>query len=149
MDATGSGQRNSRVALRLPGNVDPQSVRIVDGVLVFDITDLDDQDIVVIRGNCEDSGCGLEHVLTVESVNRRTILDGTEKHLTARPFDVLCYFAHSPQAYISADTLYRDVWGWTVKLNTRAVDYAIHRARKVLPTGWLKHKASLGWRLIP
>jgi DNA-binding response OmpR family regulator len=110
----------------------------VDGVVVFET---DEQG--AYRVNFD------SHTLIVEPGKQAT-LDGSDMKLTTLPYRLLVEFIRQPDAYLSAEILYRRVWeGDFHSVKTRAVDFVVCRVRKELPKGWLQSKRFLGWRLLP
>ncbi len=59
----------------------------------------DSGDVISIRG------------LRIEKDSRRVYVDGEEKNLTTKEFDLLTFFAEHPNRVYSKEELFREIWG--------------------------------------
>jgi DNA-binding response OmpR family regulator len=76
----------------------------------------------------------LHHGTVVVDLDRHTVTDdGTEVHLTAKEFLLLCYFLEHRGRVLSRDLLLSDVWGYRYTGGTRTVDVHVRRLREKLP----------------
>ena len=130
---------------RLPANVDPNSVKFVNGIILFETSDTAPYQITG-----KHNGETIEHALVVDPVAKTATLDGNKLDLTFQGFYLLLEFARQPEAYLSAKELYERVWLASYdSVKTRCVDLAVYRLRKHFPSTWLRSKSGLGWRLLP
>lgn len=76
------------------------------------------QDVVEIRG------------LRIEKDSRRVFVDGEEKILTAKEFDLLLFLAEHPNRVFSKDDLFREVWLQESMGETASVTVYIKKLRE-------------------
>jgi len=67
--------------------------------------------------------------LTIDPDKRRVVLDGREIDLTAKEFDLLCYFAARPGYVFSRAQLLDQVWGYNHEGYEHTVNTHINRLR--------------------
>ncbi len=68
-------------------------------------------------------------------IDRRRYLvniDGKEKILPRKEFELLYYFANNPEKVLDRDTLLKDVWGLDVYVVDRTIDVHIRKIREKL-----------------
>ena len=60
--------------------------------------------------------------VSIDPAARRVTFDGREIPLKNREFELLEYLARRPNVAVSRETLLRDVWNYSVVIDTRTVD---------------------------
>lgn len=100
----------------------------------FDLTELLTRIEVVLRrfhkGKSELTAAGV----TVNFDKRTCVKDGCEIPLTAKEFDLVCFFMKNANAALFRETIYERVWQGEYTGDTRTVDLHVMRLRKKL--GW-------------
>jgi DNA-binding response OmpR family regulator len=74
-------------------------------------------------------------MLVVDPQARSVRIDGAEKELTAKEFDLLHTLASHPGHVYSRESLLHSVWGLDATIDTRTVDIHIQRLRQKLDDG--------------
>lgn len=92
-------------------------------------------------------------VLSVDPGQRRTIIGGSEVHLTPTEFDLLVCLARHPRQVLTRERLLADVWGWgeptAAGVATRTVDSHVKALRQKLGPGWVRTVHGVGYALEP
>jgi len=70
--------------------------------------------------------------IRMDITSRRASLDGEDLLLKPKAFDLLMYFIRNEGVYVSAETLYKKVWGREMQNNDNAVKYQVSSLRKKL-----------------
>lgn len=67
--------------------------------------------------------------VSVDTVQRRVFVDGTEVSLTATEFDLLAHLMSEPGRVFNRDQLLAEVWGYASVVGTRTVDVHVAQLR--------------------
>ena len=70
------------------------------------------------------------HGLTIDREDRRVFVQGTEKALTPKEFDILLFLAESPNRVFSKEDLFEKVWGLEVIGDSGTVVVHIRKLRE-------------------
>lgn len=70
--------------------------------------------------------------LTVETLTRQVFRGGREIQLSAKEFDLLCYFARHPRQVLTREQLLDAVWGYQFDGETNVVDVYVGYLRQKL-----------------
>ncbi len=68
--------------------------------------------------------------LTIDTVSRRTFVDGNEVSLTAKEFDLLELFINNKEKVYSRENLLNTIWGFDHPGDVRTVDVHVRRLRE-------------------
>lgn len=68
--------------------------------------------------------------LEIDLESRRCFINGVEKNLTAKEFDLLELFMKNPGKVYSRDSLLKTIWGYNYPGDARAVDVHVRRLRE-------------------
>jgi len=74
-------------------------------------------------------------MLVIDPQSRSVKIDGAEKELTAKEFDLLHTLASHPGHVYTRESLLHSVWGLDATIDTRTVDIHIQRLRQKLDVG--------------
>lgn len=72
--------------------------------------------------------------LSIDLESRRCFINGKEKNLTAKEFDLLELFMKNPGKVYSRETLLNTVWGYGYPGDVRSVDVHVRRLREKIET---------------
>ncbi len=70
--------------------------------------------------------------LEIQTETRRLLVNGEDKEVTPKEFDLLCHLAQHPRRVFTRDELLATVWGYDYFGDQRTVDVHIRRLRTKL-----------------
>jgi DNA-binding response OmpR family regulator len=70
--------------------------------------------------------------VTIDFAGRQVRVDGVEVSLKPKEFDLLAYLAERPNVAVSREALLRDVWNYSLSVDTRTVDVHVRGLRQKL-----------------
>lgn len=85
--------------------------------------------------------------LSIDKEKMIAILRGQEITMAKKEFEILMLLATKPGKVYSRDEIFRKVWGYSVKINSRTIDVHISKLREKLDGGYIKTLKGVGYKL--
>ena len=83
--------------------------------------------------------------LSLDTANKRVMMDGAPVDLTAKEYMLLSTFMQSPEKVMSKSELEDSLYGWGDEVESNAIEFLIHSLRKKLGAERIKNVRGLGW----
>ncbi len=83
--------------------------------------------------------------LTLDTVQKRVMIDESLIELTAKEYMLLTTFMFSPEKVMSKTVLENSLYGWGSEVESNAIEFLIHSLRKKVGQHRIKNVRGLGW----
>lgn len=83
--------------------------------------------------------------LTLDTVQKRVMIDESLIELTAKEYMLLTTFMFSPEKVMSKTVLENSLYGWGSEVESNAIEFLIHSLRKKAGQHRIKNVRGLGW----
>lgn len=102
-----------------------------------------------LRVNTPPEGCLVIGALKIDPLKRKVTFRGADVEMVKKEFDLLSFFAQSPETVFSRDELLNKVWGYDVFPTTRTVDTHVMFLRQKLDENLIETVRAVGYRFKP
>lgn len=83
--------------------------------------------------------------LSLDTANKRVMMEGNPIDLTAKEYMLLTTFMLSPEKVMSKNALEDSLYGWGDEVESNAIEFLIHSLRKKVGQDRVKNVRGLGW----
>lgn len=85
--------------------------------------------------------------LKIDQEKMIAVIDGQEITLAKKEYEILLLLASKPGKVFSRDEIFRKVWGYSVRINSRTIDVHISKLRDKLGDQYIKTLKGVGYKL--